>query len=392
MERQSYPFCGIRSFAITAACCVLLITLGVRAQQMTAVTSDGRQVVLKPDGTWVFAESKRQDRLEVESRSLDEVATDRIAFIDKTVRVTGILSPITSYFGFYRQAEATHFAFYLGSPTGASHAYIYVPRGPMADRLRREITARGGRLSGEFDILFTRQSYEASKGLSEYIGELTDYRSGGGPSSASPVDKPRLVESSRTTRDLTPKQIAEKSMPSTVWIVMKRGRNVVSGSGFFILPDVVATNFHVIEGMSEGLIKVYGDEETYRILGVVGFDKENDLALLKIEGVTGKPLPLNRDDSTAIGDDVYAVGNPEGLEGTFSQGIVSALRKSEGLLQLTAPISHGSSGGAVLNNRGEVIGIAVATKKIGQALNFAIPVDLLLRMDLYKVPRTLPIR
>lgn len=77
--------------------------------------------------------------------------------------------------------------------------------------------------------------------------------------------------------------------------------------------------------------------------------------------------------SAEIGDTVYEVGNPEGLEGTFSQGIISGLRGTD-YIQITAPISPGSSGGPVINQYGEVIGIATSFNKEGQNLNFAIPV------------------
>src|SRR5439155_12805276 len=109
----------------------------------------------------------------------------------------------------------------------------------------------------------------------------------------------------------------------------------------------------------------------------VGQDFERDLALLKVAGVKAASLPLGDAGKMAIGDEVYAVGNPRGLEGTFSPGIVSGIRQttSETLLQITAPISPGSSGGAVLNRRGEVIGIAVATIREGQNLKFAVPIS-----------------
>jgi hypothetical protein len=80
-----------------------------------------------------------------------------------------------------------------------------------------------------------------------------------------------------------------------------------------------------------------------------------------------------------VGDNVYAVGNPEGLEGTFSQGLVSGIRQrgSDSILQITAPISPGSSGGPVLNTKGEVVGVAVSTSTEGQNLNFAVPANYL---------------
>ena len=153
-------------------------------------------------------------------------------------------------------------------------------------------------------------------------------------------------------------------------------KEISSGSGFFVASDIVATNYHVIQVAAKGFIKGYGDEKLYEIIGVVGIDEKNDLALLRIKGVRGKPLRLAANDSAAIGDDVFVISNPKGLEGTFSPGIVSSIRKmqSGNRLQITAPISAGSSGGAVLNKRGEIIGIAAGAVEGGQALNFAIPV------------------
>lgn len=180
---------------------------------------------------------------------------------------------------------------------------------------------------------------------------------------------------------LTPREIARKTLPSTVLLVMENSetKEAKSGSGFFVAEDVVVTNFHVIKETTEGYAKIYGEDKIYEVLGVVGIDEENDLALLKIKGIKGKPLKLNTDDATAIGDEVFAVGNPKGLEGTFSQGIVSSIRKTDklNLLQITASISPGSSGGAVLNDRGEVVGVAVGGIESGQSLNFAIPISLL---------------
>ena len=181
-------------------------------------------------------------------------------------------------------------------------------------------------------------------------------------------------------KKLTPREIAQQTLPSTVWLVMGNNtKGIKSGSEFFVTSDIVATNFHVIKETSEGYAKIYGRNEVYEVLSVIGVDEKNDLALLKIKGSKGRPLRLNTDNSTAIGDVVFAVGNPEGLEGTFSQGIVSSIRKIDkvNLLQITAPISAGSSGGAILNDRGEVVGIAVGVIGSGQSLNFAVPISYL---------------
>lgn len=155
----------------------------------------------------------------------------------------------------------------------------------------------------------------------------------------------------------------------------EHGRATTLGSGFFVAEGVVATNVHVIEDAAKGYVRFCGQKRRYRVEKVVGVDEAHDLALLKISGAHARRLPLGDSARVTVGDEVYAVGNPEGFDGTFSNGIVSGIRRerSDTLIQITAPISHGSSGGPVLNARGEVIGIAVACVEDGQNLNFAIP-------------------
>jgi S1-C subfamily serine protease len=116
----------------------------------------------------------------------------------------------------------------------------------------------------------------------------------------------------------------------------------------------------------------------YEVEGIVAIDFESDLALLKLKGVKAKPLVLADSKEVKIGAPVFVLGSPKGLEGTFSTGIVSSIRKlgkDKDLIQVTAPVSHGSSGGPVLDADGRVIGIAVATMTEGQNLNFAVPVS-----------------
>ncbi len=173
------------------------------------------------------------------------------------------------------------------------------------------------------------------------------------------------------------RQIASATFPSVVLLVMEdeRGQPVALGSGFFVKEKVIASNFHVIEGASRGYAKLVGQKTKYNIAGVVGLDAKHDLVLLAVEDATAPALKLGDGAKVAVGDTVFAVGNPQGLEGTFSQGIVSGIREfdTNSLLQITAPISPGSSGGPVVDSEGKVVGVAVATFKGGQNLNLAIP-------------------
>jgi len=153
------------------------------------------------------------------------------------------------------------------------------------------------------------------------------------------------------------------------------GQPLSLGSGFFVRDREIASNLHVVEGAARGYAKLVGQKAKYDVEGTIAIDAERDLVLLKISSARTAPLPLGNSDSIEVGEAIYAVGNPQGLEGTFSQGIISSIREvgSDKLLQITAPISPGSSGGPVLNGKGEVIGVSVATFKGGQNLNFAIP-------------------
>lgn len=190
-----------------------------------------------------------------------------------------------------------------------------------------------------------------------------------------------LFAACSTVSAQTAPQLARKTFPSVVMIVTSdaNGQPLALGSGFSVRDGVIATNMHVIEGASTARIKVIGRSETYAVAGVIGTDATADLALLKVGGLNAPPLELGDSKQAAVGDQVFAVGNPEGLEGTFSEGIISGIRTvdRDSLLQITAPISPGSSGGPVIDSTGKVLGIAVATFKEGQNLNFAVPVSYL---------------
>ena len=178
---------------------------------------------------------------------------------------------------------------------------------------------------------------------------------------------------------LPAEDIAEKALAATVYLEMKdiNGKTLGIGSGFFVKRNIIATNYHVIEGAAKGTAKLVGKDTRHKIEGIAAMDKDNDLVLLKIAAnVSGiKPLALGDSNKVRIGETVYVTGNPKGLEGTFSRGNISSQRgkDTKERLQMTAPISPGSSGGPVLNRNGLVIGVCFMTIEGGQNLNFAIP-------------------
>jgi len=210
---------------------------------------------------------------------------------------------------------------------------------------------------------------------------------------------------------LSPREIAAKILPSVVMVYGRApdGETVVFGSGFLVRPSLVATNFHVVEDTAEIFVRPCEIElaasEKLRnaptqIKVQKGLaDKQIDIALLEAPDLDLAPLKLGDSNSVRIGDPVYVAGNPRGLEGTFTEGIVSGRRYFDGLpfLQISAPVSSGSSGGPVVNEYGEVIGIATFIFREGQNLNFAVPVsalkDLLINrtIDKHLVPDTAPI-
>jgi hypothetical protein len=186
-----------------------------------------------------------------------------------------------------------------------------------------------------------------------------------------------IVESSKP---LSLPELVKKIKPSVVEITTYDAADNPDavGSGFFTGPRQVVSNWHVVEGSYRAEIKT-ADGGVYPVRGILASDKEADLVMLEIDIVPNK-VPALRISPTQPdeGEKVVVIGNPLGLEGTVSDGIVSAIRdvpKLGRMLQVTAPISPGSSGGPVVNMTGEVVGIARGALKEGQNLNFAVPGD-----------------
>jgi len=198
-----------------------------------------------------------------------------------------------------------------------------------------------------------------------------------------------------TATVLTPAQIFEYNADAVFTIYASfDNRNFASiGSGFFVCPTGIAiTNHHVIVGWPYAIIRTHGGQE-FEISGYFSYDKDNDLAVIQIAATEPNMvfpyLTIGDSDSLRVGENVYTIGSPLGYHNTFSAGMVSRFNEvSEfgtyriyGMIQITAPISGGSSGGALFNNAGHVVGITTAgyTGAGVQALNFAVPIA---RVDL----------
>src|SRR6266436_2754367 len=163
-----------------------------------------------------------------------------------------------------------------------------------------------------------------------------------------------------------------------------RGEKLSRGSGFFIDLDRVVTNRHVIEGAYRAEVHL-NSGHTFQVKNVIAVDAEGDVALLKVDAPANlvRPLSLDR-TSPQEGESVVVIGNPFGLEGSVTNGIVSAVRDIPGfgrIIQITAPISPGSSGSPVVNMQGQVIGVATLQVTGGQSVNFAIPSERIAQLN-----------
>jgi S1-C subfamily serine protease len=161
------------------------------------------------------------------------------------------------------------------------------------------------------------------------------------------------------------------------------GSEIGTGTGFLAEGGVVVTNHHVIERAAR-VEAVLADERKVVATGIVALDPDNDLALLRFPPFEVRPLPLAPSAGLQPGERVIVLGSPLGLSLSVSDGIVAALRPqglgpesefTNPLLQITAPISPGSSGSPVLNAQGAVVGVAEAVLVEGQNVNLAIPSD-----------------
>ena len=177
----------------------------------------------------------------------------------------------------------------------------------------------------------------------------------------------------------------EKAADSVFMLEVYSNRNqrIAVGSGFVAFDSsTLVTNYHVIEGGSY-IVAISDDKDQYLISYVCTYDKSKDIAILRFDQATkALPLPLDTDGNLKRSQTVVAIGSPAGLRNTVSLGNISAFYTNDGKdwIQFTAPISSGSSGGVLLNDEGEVIGITTATYASAQNVNMAVKVEEVIRL------------
>ncbi|GIV19183.1 MAG: hypothetical protein KatS3mg023_0934 [Armatimonadota bacterium] len=188
-------------------------------------------------------------------------------------------------------------------------------------------------------------------------------------------------------------RVAEKTLPAVVTVLAENSEEKVSGTGFFIhTKGWVVTNYHVIKGMRSIRVRAHNGR-IYNVKSVLFADSNWDLALLDTGATPPAVLETTLSINLKPGEPVCVIGSPMSLEGTVSTGVVSALREFEGrrVVQITAPISPGSSGSPVLNAAGKVIGVATQYIQNGQNLNMAVSSEhLMMAMILTAIPQSAP--
>lgn len=172
--------------------------------------------------------------------------------------------------------------------------------------------------------------------------------------------------------EMTAKEIYRKYKSAVFMIYTSDDVGISQGSGFFVSSEGIGvSNYHVFEGSYKGkeIIKL-SDGKTYKVQEVLAYSKKYDYIIFKVQGNNFNYIPIAK-RGYEVGEEVYAIGSPKGLENTLSNGLISQ-KHSDYIIQISVPIDHGSSGGALINSYGEVIGITSGgDDDSGANLNFA---------------------
>ena len=259
-------------------------------------------------------------------------------------------------------------------------------------KLKSKGTISGTILAEKADRIFIDVGYTVIDIPRSEIDEIVKAAAKGGKQatkaaksdSGKAVAKGLYLANSRRPPAATVRELVKRLGESVVQVKTPGGL----GSGYFLNQEgYLITNFHVIEGESRITIEVYHQEDgqlnrkSYRDVRIVALNKFADLALLKIEDKGSgpfRPVPLGKADELTVGEKVFAIGSPLGLERTVTEGILSTkTRQMQGqlYLQTTTQINPGNSGGPLFNLHGEVVGVTNMKIAFGEGLGFAIPAE-----------------
>ena len=172
----------------------------------------------------------------------------------------------------------------------------------------------------------------------------------------------------QTKGPLSPEAIYARSKGSVVTVLTFDANSAPlgQGSGFIVAKNRIVTNYHVLAGSTSASL-IFGDGTISVVTAVVAGSAPKDLVIVEAETGNRSPLPLGNELQLKVGESIYAIGAPKGLAASLSSGLVSAFRQEEGqfLIQVTASIAPGSSGGPLLNSQGQVVGVTTSRLKDG---------------------------
>jgi len=230
-------------------------------------------------------------------------------------------------------------------------------------------------------VIWDKQADTKVAGNFTYIGTLTMASGIINPNNVTITAKLTVLENTTATSGLTAKQIINSYGNAVVYVeVSDKNHNVTaSGSGFIVKSTgVVVTNFHVIKGASYASVTVQNGSE-YDVKSVLNYNVKQDIAVLKLSNATNlSTVNLGDSDKVQVGDNVAAIGSPQGYANTLSTGIISGINRKNDRgddIQTTASITYGSSGGALFDAQGNVIGITYSGFDSAGEIGFVIPIN-----------------